>query len=144
MKGLNEMVNTLKRIADKFPDRVAAALYTEAQIIMTEAKRRCPVAPDGGILRASGTVDEPVREGRKISVLLGFGGAAQDYAIAVHEHLSEHSPPSWVKAEELGHGIHFNADGTGPKFLEYPINEAQPEMAARLAARIHLDKSDAS
>ena len=143
MKGLGAMLNTLKRIGDRFPDRVASAIFVEAQLIMSESKRRCPVAPDGGTLRASGMVHEPVREGRNISVTLSYGGAAQDYAIAVHEHLSEHSPPSWVKAEESGRGINWNADGTGPKFLEGPINEARPELAAHIAERVRLDKQGA-
>jgi len=140
VKGLNDMLAILKAISKKFPDRVAQAIYLEGQIAMTEAKRRCPVAPDGGTLRASGMVHQPVRTLRHIAVTLSFGGAAQDYAIAVHEHPSEHSPPSWVIAEARGSGIHWNADGTGPKFLEGPINELQPILASKLAARLQLDK----
>lgn len=134
--GLNTMRKNLRTLAEKYPDRVAAAIYKEAQIEMTEAKKRTPVAPvDGGTLRASGMVHDPVREGNNISVLLSFGGAAQEYAIAVHEHLSEHSPPSWIIAEENG-GIEWNAAGTGPKFLEGPLNESRPYMAARIGKRI--------
>lgn len=149
MFGVREMQAKLKQIVDKFPDRVAAAIRVEAEIEMTEAKRRCPVGPVGakrrpgevpGTLRASGMVHDPVRKGRNISVLLSFGGGAQDYAIAVHEHLSEHSPPSWVAAEESGYGIHWNAAGTGPKFLEGPLNESRPYMAERIARRVQLSK----
>lgn len=140
MRGVREMQKTLGQIAERFPDRVASALYAEAQVEMTEAKKRCPVAKNGGTLRASGKVWPPVREGRNISVLLSFGGGARAYAIAVHEHLSEHSPPSWVAAEEGGYGIHWNADGTGPKFLEGPLNESRPFMAGRIAKRVKLDK----
>jgi hypothetical protein len=138
MKGVKEMTSLLKQVAAEFPDRVAAAMYVEAQHIMTEAKRRCPVSPHGGTLRASGMVSEPERSGERISVTLSFGGAASDYAIAVHEHLSEHSPPSWVTAEEKGDGVHWSVSGTGPKFLEGPINEAMPSMAARLADKVRL------
>ena len=53
MKGAAGMIAALKKVAANFPDRVAAALYQIAQQIMTEAKRRCPVAADGGTLRAS-------------------------------------------------------------------------------------------
>lgn len=141
LRGGTAMANKLRDIAKRFPDRVASAIYMEANSIMSKSKRLCPVAPDGGTLRASGTVHKPERKGRQISVLMSYGGAAQDYAIAVHEHLSEHSPPSWIIAEETGRGINWNADGTGPKFLEIPINEAMPGMLQRLAARIHLDKA---
>lgn len=140
MKGTGEMIAKLKQIAEKFPDRVAAAIYQEAQIIMTESKRRCPVASDGGVLRASGLVAEPIRRGRNISVLLSYGGAADAYAIAVHEHLSSHSPPSWITAEENGHPVQWTTPGTGPKFLEAPINEWMPTGAAAVAARVHFNQ----
>ena len=141
MKGVNQMTSLLKQIAAKFPDNVGAALYHEAQVIMTEAKRRCPVASDGGILRASGLVSPPVRSGRKISVTLSFGGAANAYAVAVHETPSEHDPPSWKTMYHDGGTIQWTSAGTGPKFLEGPINEAMPTMNARLAARLQLDKA---
>lgn len=134
MKGAAQMIAKLKQIAAKFPDHVASAIYLEAQIIMTEAKRRCPVARDGGTLRASGTVGFPVRgPGRKISVEMGFGGAAEAYAVAVHEHPSDYSPPSWVNHP---YDINWTSVGTGPKFLENPINEAFPMLARRVAERV--------
>lgn len=141
LKGVKEMQAVLRKIVEKFPDRVAAAIFLEASIELSEAKRRCPVAPDGGTLRASGRVHEPVRSGNNISVTLSFGGGAIDYAIAVHEHLSEHSPPSWIAAEESGSGIHWNAAGTGPKFLEGPLNESRPHMGARIAQRVHFGRA---
>ncbi len=120
MLGVSELKNKLKQIAAKFPDRVAAALYTEAQIEMTESKRRCPV--DTGTLRASGFVARPERNGRRISVTLSYGGAAKDYAIYVHENLEAH--------HDVGQA----------KFLESVLNESAPHMAARIAARVSLDK----
>lgn len=118
--GANDMKQKIRQIADKFPDRVAAALYQEAQIEMTESKRRVPV--DTGTLRASGHVAEPVRNGRNISVTLSYGGAASDYAIPVHENLEAH--------HRVGQA----------KYLESVLNESRPHMAARLAARIDLNK----
>lgn len=141
MKGVSEMKAAVQAIAKKFPDRVAAALYTEAQIVMTESKRRCPVAKDGGVLRASGMVATPVRSAaRGISVTLSYGGAASAYAIAVHEHISEHDPPSWQTMNEEGRMIQWTTPGTGDHFLSGPINEAVPEMGKRLAARLDLNK----
>ncbi len=121
MKGAAAMIATLKQIAAKFPDRVAAAIYQEAQIEMTESKRRCPV--DVGTLRASGMVAEPIRSGRNISVTLSYGGAAQDYAIPQHENLEY--------VHKVGQA----------KFLESVLNESRSNMAARIAARVHLDKA---
>jgi hypothetical protein len=139
LKGVAAMSNQLRKLVEEFPQHVARALYVEAQIEMTEAKRRCPVAPDGGTLRASGMVHPPEIHGSLISVQLSFGGAAQDYAIAVHEHLSEHSPPSWVIAEE-GYGVQWSVAGTGPKFLESTLDESREYMGARVARRVHFDK----
>lgn len=140
MIGAREMIEKLMNVAERFPLRVEAALYQFAQLILTEAKRRCPVAADGGVLRASGMVSEPIREGRNLKVIISFGGGAIAYAIAVHEHLSAHSPPSWIKAEESGHPVQWTTPGTGPKFLESVINEMMPGAAAWIAERIHLDK----
>jgi len=138
IRGMKKMQSLLKKIALEKPNEAARAIYLEAQIIMTESKRRCPT--DTGILRSSGTVHLPeirVEKGKKrISVLMSYGGAAQEYALAVHEHLSEHSPPSWIEA---GDNINWSAAGTGPKFLEGPINEAMGGLAAKIAARVNLE-----
>ena len=125
MKGASEMRATLKRIAAKFPDRVASALFIEASVEMTESKRRCPVditpnAPHPGQLRASGTVHPPERSGNNISVTLSYGGAAQDYAVWVHEVLDAVHPVGQAK------------------YLESVLNESRSHMAARIAARVHL------
>ena len=138
MRGVPNLLATLKRIGDRFPDKVLAALYHEGQVVMTDAKRRTPVAKDGGTLRASGRVHPPERHGRRLSVLMSFGGAADAYAIAVHETPSEHDPPSWVAMYEQGGTIDWTSTGTGPKFLEGAINDAMPDMTTRLAARIKL------
>lgn len=130
MKGATGMVAKIRAIAKKFPDRVASAQYAEAQIEMTEAKRRTPVspvpAPKGvvpGTLRASGMVHEPERRGRSIKTTLSFGGpgsGAEDYAVIQHENLDfEHT--------------------TGQaKYLESVLNESAPYMAQRLARRLKL------
>lgn len=120
LRGAGDMIRLLKQIAERFPDRVAAAIYAEGQIEMTESKRRVPV--DTGALRASGFVSEPERVGKNISVTLSFGGAAQTYAIVQHENLE-----------------YFHRVGQA-KFLESVLNESRPYMAARIAARVHLAK----
>ena len=125
--GAEAVAATLKRVARAFPDHVAAALYQEAQIEMTEAKRRTPVditpnAPHPGQLRASGRVAEPERKGNDISVTLSFGGAAVDYAVYVHENPdAEHPVGQW-------------------KYLESVLNESRSFMGGRLARRIDLNK----
>lgn len=121
------MIAKLKRFADRFPDRVAGAIYAEGGIEMTESKRRCPVditedAPHPGQLRASGRVSKPKRFGRQIWVTLSYGGPAIDYAVHVHENPDAlHPVGQW-------------------KYLESVLNESQSSMNGRIARRIHLDR----
>lgn len=143
MKGASGMIAKLKRIANKFPDRVAAALYQIAQQILSEAKRRCPVAADGGVLRASGMVSQPVRSGRSVSVTISFGGGAMAYAIAVHETISEHDPPSWQVMYERGGMIQWTSQGTGSHFLSSVIDEYMIVMPTLMAAMLNLDNESA-
>src|SRR6185503_8291843 len=90
VRGTSEMVGKLRKFADKYPDLVASALYKEAQIEVTEMKRRTPVdttrnAPHPGNLRNSIHVEQPQRRfGREIFVLIATGSQAP-YAIYVHE-----------------------------------------------------------
>ncbi len=134
--GIADMVNRLRMLSHNLPGRAAAALYSEAEAIMTRAKDEF-VPVDLGTLRASGMVDPPVIEGATISVRLSFGGAAAAYALAVHEYPSGHNPPSWDKAAE----VTFHPEGRGPKYLEIPLREAAEDMAGRLAQKLNLDRA---
>lgn len=126
LRGAKEMIVTLKKFADKYPDRVASALYQEAQIEATEMKKRTPVdtrpnAPHPGNLRNSIHVLEPERQGRTISVEIATGTQAP-YAVHVHENPDAYHPiGEW-------------------KFMESVLNESRPHMAARIARRIHLSR----
>jgi hypothetical protein len=101
------------------------ALYATGEAIMADSKENyCPVAPDGGVLRSSGHVLPPIRNAEgDLIVTLVYGGPADAYAIAVHEHLSRSSPYSWRIAEQRGDGVHFNVGG--PKYLELPVIAAR-------------------
>jgi hypothetical protein len=132
MQGADRIRHRLEGLAARIPNEVARALYEEALIEMKESMRRTPV--DTGALRASHETLPPVISGRDISVTIQVGGPAVRYAIAVHEHLSEHSPPSWIAAGD----VEFHVGG--PKFLESTILESKPFMAARIAKRIELER----
>lgn len=140
-KGSKAMQKKLKRIADKTPDRVKAALRIEAELIMAKSKQDY-VPVDLGTLRSSGFVNDPVRKGKEVSVEIGYGGAASAYALSVHEQPSQYDPPSW-----RGKTIEFNPSGRGSKFLERPFMEALPGLAERVAKRLDIEglveKSDA-
>lgn len=134
MKGAAQMISKIKTLAKKYPERVAAAVYQEAQIEMVEAKRRTPVSPSPaapgvvpGTLRASGMVSEPERQYKTVRSVLSFGGpgsGAEDYAVVQHEELEFHHTTGQAK------------------YLESVLNESAPHMAARLGARLHLDHEE--
>jgi hypothetical protein len=126
LKGAQQMIQTLKKYVEKYPDHVAEALYREAQIEATEMKKRTPVdttpnAPHPGNLRNSIHVLEPERKGRTISVEIVTGTQAP-YAVYVHE-----NPDAFHPVGEW-------------KFMESVLNESRPHMASRVARRIHLNR----
>jgi len=111
------------------PKQVEAAMYRLGERIMSISKDQY-VPVRFSTLANSGHVDRPTRENGTIVVRLRFGGPSAPYALAVHEHLSMHSPPSWVTAEDMGHPVQFQPGGRGPKYLETPLM-----LAARTATR---------
>lgn len=130
------MQKRLRAIARKFPDEVGRELYLMAEEILTTSKRNfAPVAPDGGALRSSGFVRPPTKTpGGLIEVAILYGGTSAPYAVAVHEHPSRFSPPSWK-----GKTLNFNVGGV--KYLERPLMDAVPTLARDISRTIHLDKT---
>lgn len=122
LRGVVQMVNNLRNFQRRFPDRVAAALYQEAQIEKTEAQKRTPVLT--GALRASALVLKPTRHGRSISVTITFGNVSIGYAVYVHENLDAY--------HHVGQA----------KFLESVLKESAPYMLQRVAARLGLGKAE--
>ena len=121
--GLDALVAKLRAIATATPTRAAAALYAEAGIEMTEAKRRTPV--ETGALRSTGVVADPEVTGARVTVLMGFGGPAVDYAVPVHENLEAHHPRGQAK------------------FLESVLNESAPFLAQRIGTRLQIGSASA-
>lgn len=117
--GATAMRNKLTQLAKAVPGMVGRALYEEAQIEMTEAKKRTPW--EFGVLKASGMVNRPVTNNRELSVTLQFGGPAAGYAIYVHENLDAFHP----------HGQ--------AKFLESTLLESAPYIATRIAKRLDFN-----
>lgn len=126
MHGAGTVIKNMLNIAAAFPNRVEQAMYQEAQVEVTEMKRRTPVdttphAPHPGNLRNSIHAEEPERRGNRISVTIATGQQAP-YAIHVHENPDAiHPVGQW-------------------KFMESVLSESAQFMAARVGARVHLDE----
>ncbi len=116
--GLDKLQARLKAAGKTAASDLAGPLFTEAELIMTEAKQITPV--DHGPLKGSGHVKRPVISRHKVEVVLGFGGAASAYALIQHERTDfRHDPPQQAK------------------FLEQPVKEAKAGFGDRVAR--HLD-----
>lgn len=106
----------LSKIQGAVINDAAVALYQEGEAIMTASKRYyVPVV--SGTLKNSGTVLKPVITQNKVTVTLGYGGAASKYAAIVHEY-----PKSYGQKKN--------------KYLSIPANIAIKNMASRIAKAV--------
>lgn len=119
--GLVEMKARIAAINGAMAHKIDAALKIEAEAIMSASKQIVPV--DTGILRSSSVVGNPDTQGNVHRIEMGYGGAASDYAVVVHELLDTHHPVGQAK------------------FLEVPLRAAAPYLLENIARRIALDKS---
>ena len=127
--GLDALDAVLAQFGQRALDEAANLLYARGETIMGDSKENY-VPVDQSTLQGTGHVEEAVIEGENVSVRLAYGGSL-DYAEAIHEHLSEHSPPSWKKAETSGRGVHFTQGG--PKYLELPYLKGIVNLAQWIA-----------
>ena len=114
----------------EFVDKAKTAIEAEMQIVANTSKFSF-VPVDKGKLSKSIKVRKAKVRAKDISVAIVAGGQGIPYAVAVHEHLSPSSPPSW-----RGVTVRFNPSGRGPKFLEKPLRMAAGGMGKRIATRI--------
>lgn len=145
-KGGPAMKKNIEMLAAKFGTRVAAALYLEAELIMTKAKQEF-IPVDHGALRDSGHTLPPVIRGQDVSVKMEFGDNAAPYALAVHEHPGPNDPPSWRNKGTSSSSksknkvrtpgvVTFHPSGRGPKYLTKPMQTALRGMKGRIQARV--------
>ena len=95
---------------------LAAGMTQHMEGVIGIAKERTPVDTD--TLRPSGLVLPANIGATKVEVVAGFGGAASDYAVRVHEDMQA-----------------FHDDGQA-KFLESAFIEKEGMVAATLAAAL--------
>lgn len=113
---LGSVLSRLNEGLRRLPQEGSAELYQYGEEVMGDSKERVPV--DTGALMNSGKTMAPEREGDEITVTLGYGDEAVDYAAYVHENLDSN--------------VHWTRPGSGPKFLENPLKETQDELPGRL------------
>jgi hypothetical protein len=140
------VANNMQRLMARVPQVVASVLQSEARVIFQMSQRLVP--EDTGDLRTSGRVvpNSPT----SVSIVYGENGPSQAYALAVHEHLSSHSPYSWKVAEankaarnrkraakKRRGAVKFWKPGTGVKYLERPFKARTAGMEKRIGVAIN-------
>jgi len=89
--GDKELIRKLKALGPKALSVAATSLYQSAEEIMTDSKENyVPVLT--GALRSSGKVLPPAMEGNQVTVVLGYGDEAVNYAVHVHENPDAYHP----------------------------------------------------
>ena len=114
------MAEALAALAERAVPAATAALFQEAERVMTASKEIVPVLT--GALRASGHVQLPEVSALDVSVTLGYGGPAAPYAVYVHENVMAR-----------------HKEGQQAKFLERPMLEAAEGMEGRLADALRAE-----
>ena len=110
MTGTDKLRNALLHLLKATPERMAAQVHGMAEEAMTESKKRTPV--DLGDLKRSGNVKPPVVTKDSISVRMGYGDTAVNYALFVHEDVNAR--------HKVGRSHYLSSviDELRPKFLK--------------------------
>lgn len=135
VSGSKQLLGRMESLRRRGERSTFEAMEDFAYKILDRAKNEF-VPQDSTDLLESGGVEMEKGTGFNCTATIYFGrtGDAAAYALAVHEHLSEHSPPSWVTETGEDKGINWTIPGTGPKYLETPFREEATRLPAVMAA----------
>ena len=150
LKGVPELADAVAAAQQRAVLAVSAAMYQEAEGIMTESKRLVPV--DEGTLRNSGFVKQPTMKkygrGRlmqteEIAVEMGYGGAASGYACvtagtAIPVNGNGSKAASKVK---VGDKVLTQAGVWRSVLRVFHYERAEPTPMVRITARWRSDKN---
>lgn len=126
LMGADGMIRLFSKAPANALPHLATSLFEEALEIIAEGQNYLtPV--DHGTLAGSGAVMPPEMNGNKISVTLGYGGAASAYAMYIHELLESPS----------GKPINWSKSGSGAKYLENPTRKAIPQIENRIFSKLN-------
>lgn len=116
LKGITEVLSNLRKLHDYSPKEIGRSLMEETQVEVKECQRRSPVL--SGTMRDEIHAEGPKMDGKEITAIITTGQKSIDYALQQHEDT------------ELIHAV------GEAKFIEGPIMESAPHMAARVAHRL--------
>lgn len=125
--GDKEIIERMKQIVRQHPSELAAALYTESELVMTQSKEQIPV--DTGAAKNSAHVDAPKIGANEVTIEFGYGGTATKvnpksgkptttYLIKIHEDM------------DVRHKV------GKAKFLEDPVKAWEGDLVFKLLKRV--------
>lgn len=132
LKGLEDIKRALKRFGARAERAAGKGLYAEGELIMGESKPLVPV--DTGALRSTGHVQPPRREGRGVTVTMGYGGPAGTEGVTA-EGRGRYVGYAWKVHEDLA--AHHTTGQA--KYLEVPALRAAPTSHLRVGAIMLAD-----
>jgi hypothetical protein len=141
LEGMEELLNTLDQLGSGvLLAEIAPAMYDFGKIVEGDARANCP--HDVGTMEQTIEAHEAEVSNTDVTVPITAGGPEAPATLAAHEHISQHSPPSWKSAEASGRGVHFQGSPKrGPKFLTRAIMGRKDQMLSYLAERISLRRA---
>jgi hypothetical protein len=136
LSGVEQLQRRIRDIERQMKNGASSILEKEvAEKIKDRAKEYCPER-SGKLVDSIVVVKSGVEQGRESSgrfneqavarVSIQAGNDETPHALAVHEHPSRYSPPSWD-------GVEVKFTKGGPKFLERALNEHEGEMLKALS-----------
>jgi len=133
--GHKELAGNLRYFGQELSRRNIRGILARAEYVLEQAQERF-IPEDLGNLSDSGRI---VVSPKGWSVSVVFGGPGIPQAVAIHEHLSEHSPYSWRVAEAKGAGVQWTKPGTGPKYVERPLLEEARDLARNMNEELDIE-----
>jgi len=118
--GIDGLIASLETFFDGYSDTAANALRIEGEKVIRDSRPKVPV--DTGLLRASGTVKEPIVNDGQIDVDMGY---YTDYAQYV-----EAGQPHTLSGDEAEHAVGQS------HFMRETFNTADPFILENVAKRI--------
>ena len=127
--GIEVVKANLQKMSARLAIKGEEAMTEEANAVLEDSKANYVPKKDRDIEKSGKVVTN--WKGRTFSAYVQFGGPKAPHALAVHEHPSMHSPPSWN-----GKIINFKTGGT--KYLSRPLSKAKSGMSGRLARKMKV------
>lgn len=141
LRGVADLRRNLTDISRQSKENLSTAALEEAESIAERSRNEFVPIESGNLASTIQVVSGQLLQGRNdlgqftsgsaIEVRVIAGDDTTPQALAIHEHPSEHSPPSWE-----GVNVKFQPSGRGPKYVEIPLNEAIGGMAERVGKKI--------